>query len=66
MLDVEDARPVEDVVCSDEDYREAYRRAGLRALHTYRPLARESEPYRWVSETRIAPWVIYLLAPEAR
>lgn len=66
MLDVEDARPVEDVVCSDEDYREAYRRAGLRALQTYRPLARQSEPYRWVSETRIAPWVIYLLAPEAR
>lgn len=62
MLDVEDARPVEDVVWSDEDYHEAYRRAGLTAVRTYRPLARASEPYRWVSEMTIAPWVIYVLA----
>ena len=62
MLDVEDARPVEDVVCSDEDYREAYRRAGLEVVRAYRPLAQESEPYRWVSETTIAPWVVYVLA----
>jgi SAM-dependent methyltransferase len=62
MLDVEDARPVEDVVCSDEDYREVYRRAGLEVVRAYRPLARESEPYRWVSETTIAPWVVYVLA----
>ncbi len=61
MLDVEDARPVEDIVWSDEDYREAYRRAGLTLIRTYRPLARESEPYRWVSETTVAPWVVYVL-----
>lgn len=62
MLDVEDARPVEDVVCSEEDYREVYRRAGLEVVRAYRPLAQESEPYGWVSETTIAPWVIYVLA----
>jgi SAM-dependent methyltransferase len=62
MLDVEDARPVDDVVWSDEDYHEVYRRAGLTVVRTYRPLARASEPYRWVSETTIAPWVIYVLA----
>ena len=62
MLDVEDARPVEDVLCSEEDYREAYGRSGLVVLHAHRPLARESEPYRWVAETTIAPWVIYVLA----
>lgn len=65
MLDVEDSRPVEDVVCSDEDYREVYRRAGLEPLRTLRPLARESEPYQWVSETAIAPWVIYVLGRTA-
>ena len=27
----------------------------------YEPLARDSEPYKWVNETKIAPWVIYLL-----
>jgi SAM-dependent methyltransferase len=61
MLDVEDRRPVEDIIWSDEDYREVYRRAGLTPLETRRPLATAMEPYDWVSETRIAPWVIYVL-----
>lgn len=61
MLDVEDRRPVEDVIWSDEAYREVYRRAGLVPVATYRPLAKPSEPYAWVSETTIAPWVIYAL-----
>lgn len=61
MLDVKDKRPVEDILWTDEDYREVYRRAGLTAIKTYRPLAKPSEPYPWVSETKIAPWVIYVL-----
>jgi SAM-dependent methyltransferase len=63
MLDVEDRRPVEDILCSDDDYREVYRRAGLIAIETRRPLARPTEPYTWVNETSIAPWTIYVLAP---
>jgi SAM-dependent methyltransferase len=61
MLDVEDRRPVEDIVWTDEGYRDVYERAGLTLLETRRPLAREDEPYEWVNETRIAPWVIYVL-----
>jgi SAM-dependent methyltransferase len=61
MLDVDDRRPVEDILCTDEDYREVYRRAGLVPLKVYRPLARATEPFSWVSETTIAPWVIYVL-----
>ncbi len=61
MLDVEDKRPVEDILWTDEDYREVYRRAGLTPIMTHRPLAKPSEPCAWVSETRIAPWVIYVL-----
>jgi ubiquinone/menaquinone biosynthesis C-methylase UbiE len=61
MTDVEDKRPVDDIIWYDEEYREVYRRAGLELLETYRPLAKESEPYRWVNETKIAPWVIYVL-----
>ncbi len=30
-------------------------------LKTYRPLAKRTEPSSWVSETTIAPWVIYVL-----
>ena len=62
MLDVKDARPVEDVVCSDEDYRDVYERAALHLIRTYQPLGRADEPYPWVSETTVPPWVIYVLA----
>ncbi|MGD0496224.1 MAG: class I SAM-dependent methyltransferase [Candidatus Bathyarchaeia archaeon] len=61
QTDLEDKRPVEDVVWTDESYRETYRRAGLELVNTYKPLAKESKPYVWVNETRIAPWVIYVL-----
>jgi len=61
MTDVSDKRPVEDIVWTDESYREVYEAAGLKLVKTYRPLAREDEPYQWVNETKIAPWVIYVL-----
>lgn len=61
MLDVEDRRPVEDILCTDADYQVAYAQAGLRPLQTCRPLGQPSEARAWVSETTIAPWVIYLL-----
>ena len=61
MLDVEDRRPVEDILWTDEDYREVYKRAGLTPLQTYRPLAKQTEVFPWVSETTIAPWAIYVL-----
>lgn len=61
MLDVEDRRPVEDILCTDADYQNAYRHAGLVPIETCRPLAKPTEPYPWVSETTIAPWVIYVL-----
>ena len=65
MLDVEDRRPVEDILWTDEDYREVYRQAGLIPLKTYRPLAHQTEHHSWVSETSIAPWVIYVLGHTA-
>jgi ubiquinone/menaquinone biosynthesis C-methylase UbiE len=65
VTDVEDSRPVEDILCTDDSYRNLYKRAGMRILDTYRPLALKSEPYEWVNETRIAPWVIYVLTPQA-
>ncbi len=61
MLDVEDRRPVEDVVWSDEAYRDVYRAAGLVALETHSPLGREGEPFAWVTETSVSPWAIYVL-----
>lgn len=61
QTDIEDKRPVEDVVWADEYYQETFRRAGLEIVKTYKPLAKENEPFKWVNETKIAPWVIYVL-----
>jgi SAM-dependent methyltransferase len=61
QTDTEDKRPVEDVICSNEDYLDIFKRAELELVKTYRPLALENEPYKWVNETRIPPWVIYVL-----
>lgn len=61
VTDHKDGRPVEDIVCSDESYGEVYRRSGLEMVAQHRPLADGTESYEWVSETTIAPWVIYVL-----
>lgn len=63
MTDVEDSRPVIDILWSDEAYDKVYAASGLEIAEKSRPLGREDEPYDWVTETRIAPWVIYLLRP---
>jgi ubiquinone/menaquinone biosynthesis C-methylase UbiE len=61
ITDIRDGRPVEDVVCSPEDYARIYHRAGLTVLTSTKPLATGDEPYDWVSETRVAPWTVYVL-----
>lgn len=61
MTDVDDRRPVEDIIWSEKDYAEVYRRAGLGVAEKRKPLAKPAEPYDWVSETTIAPWTIYVL-----
>lgn len=60
ITDIADSRPVEDVVCSDEDYHSLYAQAGLEMIAAHRPLGRPDEPHPWVTETRIAPWVLYV------
>jgi ubiquinone/menaquinone biosynthesis C-methylase UbiE len=66
QTDIEDKRPVEDIICTDEDYQDVFKRAGLGLVKVYRPLARESEPYPWVNETRIPPWVVYVLKKDEK
>ena len=61
VTDHQDRRPVEDILWTDESYRAVYREAGLEAVQVFRPLAKGDEPYAWVNETRIPPWVIYVL-----
>lgn len=64
MTDVEDRRPVEDVLWTDEGYRDIYDEVGLHVLDLHQPLAHESEPFEWKNETRLSPWSIYVLGRE--
>jgi SAM-dependent methyltransferase len=61
VTDHKDRRPVEDILCTDESYMAVYREANLQTMQVLRPLAKEDEPYSWVNETAIPPWVIYVL-----
>jgi ubiquinone/menaquinone biosynthesis C-methylase UbiE len=61
QTDTNDKRPIVDIICTPDDYQEAYERAGLEIVKAYKPLAKKDEPYSWVNETRIAPWTIYVL-----
>jgi hypothetical protein len=63
MLDVPDHRPVEDVFCTDALYRRLFETAGLKVLDVQSPLATGKEATRWISETRIAAWTVYVLGP---
>ncbi len=60
ITEINDERPVEDVVWFDTDYRDVFAESGLELVTSYKPLAKESEPYVWINETDIAPWVIYV------
>jgi ubiquinone/menaquinone biosynthesis C-methylase UbiE len=63
MLDVDDRRPVEDILCSHRAYSELYDQANLTAIETHRPTGRASDNINWVNETTVAPWTIYVLRP---
>ncbi len=63
MLDVEDRRPVQDIFCPDHDYQKIYKSAGLVTIEMHKPLGRPDEGHSWVSETRVSPWVVYVLGP---
>jgi hypothetical protein len=65
MLDVGDRRPVEDIVCSDEDYLRLYAAAGLEVVARHYPLGQSTDGIAWVSETTVAPWAIHVLARRA-
>ncbi|MGA2737239.1 MAG: class I SAM-dependent methyltransferase [Bryobacteraceae bacterium] len=61
MKDVEDNRPVVDLVWFGQDYVDLFAAAELALIAHYTPRGREDEPYEWLTETSIAPWVIYVL-----
>ena len=50
-----------DYVWGDSDFKDVFKKSGLNLIKTLKPLAKGNEPYKWVNETKIAPWFIYIL-----
>jgi SAM-dependent methyltransferase len=63
MKDVEDRRPVTDILWFHEDYLALFAASGLDLVAHHAPLGRDDEPYDWITETTIPPWAIYVLKP---
>ncbi len=61
MTDVEDARPVTDIYWTEDDYLALFASTGLQLEDIYRPLGDPDDPYDWVVEETIHPWVIFVL-----
>lgn len=61
--DFEDRTPCLDIFCTHESYTEIFARSGWEIAEHRKPLAKGDEPYQWESETKIAPWSIYVLRP---
>jgi trans-aconitate methyltransferase len=64
MLDVEDRRPVQDILWTEDAYNDVYRQAGLKAIQTYHPLGNKEDPVEWVSEETVAPWAVYVVGSD--
>ncbi|TRO46005.1 methyltransferase domain-containing protein [Candidatus Bathyarchaeota archaeon] len=61
ITDTEDKRPVEDILWPPDYYRVTYEKSSLMIAKVYKPIAEQNEIYKWINETRIAPWTIYVL-----
>ncbi|MBL8017304.1 MAG: class I SAM-dependent methyltransferase [Ignavibacteria bacterium] len=61
MKDVEDKRPVEDIIWFPGDYYDLFNSAGLQMLTEHKTFGKPEEEFEWKSEKDIAPWVVYVL-----
>jgi ubiquinone/menaquinone biosynthesis C-methylase UbiE len=64
MLDVDDRRPVDDIFWTLPDYYKLFEQSELYVEAFYKPLGFAEEPYNWISETSIAPWMIFVLSKD--
>ncbi|HEV3364188.1 MAG TPA: methyltransferase domain-containing protein [Acidimicrobiia bacterium] len=63
MNDVDDRRPVTDILWLHEDYLALFAAGDFDLVAHHSPVGRDDEPYDWITETTIPPWVIYILKP---
>lgn len=64
MLDGGDHRPIEDILWRDDEYARTFATAGLSLVRVHRPLGTEADPFPWVTERTVSPWIIHVLRRE--
>ncbi len=64
MKDVEDKRPVEDIIWYNDDYLYAFKKGRFIVKDEIHPLGNLDDGIDYINEMNIAPWVIYVLEPE--
>lgn len=50
-----------DCLWTDDDYKKIFKRSGLKVVRTYKPLGKETDKFKWITETKIPPWFVYIL-----
>jgi SAM-dependent methyltransferase len=61
MKDVPDSRPVVDVIWFHDDYLKLFDGSDVELVAHCMPFGRKDDACDWLSETSIAPWIIYVL-----
>lgn len=61
MKDINDARPIPDIYCPEEEYLQHYADAGLKRVQAHHPLGHADEPFPWINEQELSPWRIDVL-----
>jgi hypothetical protein len=62
MKDVDDKRPVTDIIWYEDDYTYLVQKSGFYLCDICYPLGKPEEPYNWINEENIPPWVIRVLS----
>jgi SAM-dependent methyltransferase len=60
---IPDARPCDDILFPESEYRRLHAEAGFATLGVHKPLALGNEPYAWKAERHTPPWHLHLLTP---
>lgn len=61
VKDIEDSRPVIDILWHEQDYYDQFAEAGLEVLETLRPLGMQDDPYEWITEHEVPPFFIFVV-----
>jgi len=61
IIDAGNPIPCEDIFWTDDDYKKTFTKAGLELIHSHKIFGKPNEPFNWINETKIAPWIIYVL-----